>query len=217
MLSIIFLGIGLIQLALVQTLLQRLERPISRYALLVSIVGVGLAFDNFVLALGTVLGEGPVLKAINWPRFAIHALFTPTMMIATFGMLRQAGIGFAQSRRWHIFICSITTLMILLGSYIDILRLNLVPESAEGVIRYRNDFVLMPGPPIPAVLTIVVAIIFGLILWRRAGWPWLLVGSALMFITAPLVNQGVIQNLGEIAFAAGLVSTLIHTERKQST
>ena len=210
--NILYFGFGLIQLGLAITAAQRLKRPLNRYSQLVLVVVLALAHDNLAIAVGSLLGEGSLLKALNWLRYALHALFTPTMIISSFGAMRLAGINFAQSHAWHMTICLIATALILLGSYIDIIQLDLVAETTNGVTRYLNDFVLMPGPPIPAVLTIVFALIFGLILWRATNWSWLFVGSLLMFITAPLAGLTVVQNLGEIAFAAGLLSTMIHVE-----
>jgi hypothetical protein len=107
----------------------------------------------------------------------------------------------------------VTTALIALGSYIDIINLNLVFEVDGGVSKYANHFVLMPGPPIPAVLTIIFALVFGVMLWRNIKWAWLFVGSLLMFIAAPMASVPIFQNIGEIAFAAGLVTTQIRAGR----
>ncbi len=51
-------------------------------AWLVAVIAVGLVYDNAIVSLGTTIGIGPLLKSLSWPRFAMHALLTPFMMIA---------------------------------------------------------------------------------------------------------------------------------------
>ena len=211
--SIIFLIVGLIQLSIAIYGTKQLRNHFNWYALLVLIVVYGLAYDNIVLASGALLGEGAILKTLNAPRFWIHALFTPAMIIAAFGALRMTGSKFGKSRTAHIIICVVTTALVVLGSYIDIIRLDLVYESENGIFKYINQFVLIPGPPIPAVMTIIFALVFGVMMWRNIKWPWLFVGSLLMFIAAPMASVPIFQNIGEVAFAAGLVTTQIRAAR----
>lgn len=210
---VLFLIIALVQLGVALYGTAQLRRHFNWYALLVLIVVFGLAYDNFVLAAGGILPEGPLLKALNAVRFWVHALFTPMMMIAAFGALRLTGSKFGQSRTWHTLVCILATLLILLGGYTDILNLQLEPVTANGVTRYVNTYELMPGPPIPALLTILVVLFFGGVLWRNTRWPWLFVSALIMFITAPLISSPVMQNIGEIVFAAGLVATMIFATR----
>jgi len=211
--SFIFLIVGLIQLSIAVYGTKQLRNHFNWYALLVLIVVYGLSYDNIVLASGAVLGEGGTLKALHAPRFWVHALFTPAMIIAAFGALRMTGSNFGKSKTAHIVICVIATALIALGSYIDILKLDLVYESESGIFKYVNQFVLMPGPPIPAVMTILFVLVFGVMMWRNIKWPWLFVGSLLMFIAAPMASIPIFQNVGEIAFAAGLVTTQIRAAR----
>lgn len=213
--SVIFLIVGAIQLGIAIYGTREVRRFFNWYALLVLIVVYGLAYDNFVIGLGATLGEGALLKMLNAPRYWVHALFTPAMIIAAFGALRMTGSKFGQSKVAHAVICVVATALIVLGSYIDIVKLNLVFEVDGGVSKYANDFVLMPGPPIPAVVTILFALAFGVMLWRNLKWPWLFVGSLLMFVAAPMASIPIFQNIGEIAFAAGLVTTQIRAGRGQ--
>lgn len=205
----IFIIVGLIQLGIAIYGTREVQRHFNWYVLLVLIVVYGLAYDNIVIALGAVLGEGETLKALNMPRFWIHALFTPAMMIAAFGALRMTGSNFAQSKVWHVVICILATALIALGSYTDILNLDLVFSPENGVSKYSNAFEFMQGPPIPSVVTIIVVLVFGIIMWRNIGWKWLFIGSLLMFVAAPMASIPIFQNIGEIAFAAGLVTTQI--------
>ena len=211
--NFIFILVGLIQLGTAIYGTREVRKHFSSYALLVLIVVYGLAYDNISIAMGAFLGEGSLTKALNAPRYWIHALFTPAMIIAAFGALRMTGSKFAQSKTWHIVVCVFATALIALGSYVDILNLNLVLQQEGGILKYVNDFEFMKGPPIPAVLTIVFVLAFGVVMWRNVKWPWLFVGSLIMFIAAPMASQPLFQNVGEIAFAAGLVTTQIRATR----
>ena len=212
--NVFFVIVGLAQLGIAIYGTMQMRKHFNWYALLVLIVVYGLAYDNLVIASGAALGEGDFLKTINAPRFWVHALFTPAMMISAFGALRMTGSVFAQSKVWHIIICVLATALIALGSYIDILNLDLVFSPEGGVTKYSNAFEFMKGPPIPAVVTILVVLVFGIIMWRNAKWKWLFVGSLLMFLAAPMASMPLFQNIGEVAFAAGLVTTQIRAARK---
>jgi len=209
-----FILVGLIQLGIAIYGTREVRRNFTWYALLVLIVVYGLAYDNLAIASGALLGEGALTRALNAPRYWVHALFTPTMMIACFGALRKMGSKFAQSKTWHTSICLLATALIVLGSYGDILNLTLEPQTAVGVLRYVNTFEFMKGPPIPAVLTIIVVLIFGVMAWRGFGFKPLFIGSIIMFLMAgAAATMPLAQNIGEIAFATGLTLTQIRAAR----
>ena len=204
-----FLIAGLIQLAIAIYGTFQIRKRFTVYALLVLIVVYGLAYDNLSIAVGAVLHEADLLRALNVPRFVIHALTTPTMIISAFGALRLTGSKFAQSKLWHTVTCVVTTILIALGSYENIFKLALAPEVNGGVTRYINTFDLFKGPPIPAVTTIILVLIFGIVLWKNTKFPWLFIASVLEFAAAGAVGLLLLQNIGEIAFSAGLVATQI--------
>jgi hypothetical protein len=206
--NIVFFIVGCIQLTIAIIGTRDIRKHFSWYAVCVLIVVYGLAYDNFALASGALFGVSDLTRTLNTPRYIIHGLFTPTMMIAAWGVLRWKGVSWAANRVWHSLLCLLATAMILLGSYVDILNLTLAPSQENGVVRYVNEFHLFKGPPIPAVLTIVVVLILGGIVWRKFKWPWMFVGALLMFFGAasPIL---IFQNLGEIAIAASLVATII--------
>jgi hypothetical protein len=131
------------------------------------------------------------------------------MIISAFGALRLTGSKFAQSRLWHGILCLVMTLLIALGSYISIFNLTLAPEVEGGMTRYINTFKLFPGPPIAPVVTITLVLIFGVVLWKNTKFPWLFIAALAEFIAAGAVGFLLIQNVGEIAFAAGMVATQV--------
>ena len=202
---------GLLQVVIAIIGVRHFLRHRNSYALLVVLVVASLAYDNFVLAAGGFLPEGDALRALSAPRFALHALFTPTMIIAGFGALRGLGVRFAQSRGWHTVICAFTSLLIAFGVYADILHQQLEARVAEGITRYSNEF--LQGPPIPAILTILAVLVLGVSAWRSAGWRWLFFGALVMFLAAPLFSFPILQNIGEIAFTGSMVATQVRAAR----
>jgi hypothetical protein len=180
----------------------------SSYALLLLIVLAGLAYDVLVILLGRFIGAGDVLKTLNAGRYLVHGLATPAMIIFGFGILRNAGVQWAQSRTTHIVVCVVTTMLIALGVYEDVLALDLQTKTVMDTLRYTNEGG-MKGPPIPAMLTIVFLIVAGISLWRNTGWWWLAAGSIFMLIAAGagMGDMFYIGNLGEIVLGIGNVLT----------
>ncbi len=210
----LFIVLGLMQLGIAMYGTVQIRKQFNWYFALVLAVTFGLAYDNFAIASGGFLGQGELLKNINAPRYWVHAFLTPAMMIACFGALRLSGSKFAQGKTWHIIICVLATAMIGLGAYIDVFNLTLVPEVDGNVLRYVNDFHPLKGPPIPSVTTILVVLVFGIILWRNRKFPWLFAASLFMFIAAGAgASLLALQNVGEVAFAAGLVATQVFANK----
>jgi hypothetical protein len=130
-------------------------------------------------------------------------LFTPMIMIFAFGVARRVGLSFAQSKGWHVAICVLATVMILLGVYEELLHMNLVPIADGGTLRYKNQ---PAAPPIPAIMTIIVVMILALFVWVKTKKPWYFLGTLLMLILAPMAGKFVwAGNLGEIFMNLGSV------------
>lgn len=173
------------------------QRAVS-YTLLLLIVLAGLVYDVLVIFLGRFIGASDLLKTLNAGRFLVHGIVTPAMMIFGFGLLRHAGVKWAQSRAAHIGVCVLTTLMIALGLYEDVFALNLQAKTVLDTLRYVNEGGLK-GPPIPSMLTIVFLVVAGIALWRQTGCWWLAGGAIAMFLAAGLAmgERFYIGNIGE--------------------
>lgn len=205
MLTILFLVLTVVFVGLIW---QTVTMKQSSYIVLLWLVLSGLFYDNLIIGIGRFVGEGAVLETLSAGRFWIHALLTPALIIFGYGVLRRVGVSWAQGRTSHTIICVLATLLILLGAYSDILRLDLYSTASADVIRYRNEGGL-PGPPLPAILTIVFLIGFGMALWRNRAWPWLAVGAMIMFAAAGLGmgERFYIGNIGELVLSIANVVT----------
>ncbi len=187
---------------------QALGQKRKSYTWILLIVLFGLIYDNLMIAVGSFIGEGALLKNLNAGRFIIHALITPTMMIFGLGILRNAGVKWTQGKTAHILVCVFATLLIGLGVYTDILLLDLQPRDVLGTLRYANEGGIK-GPPIPAILTIIFLIGAGISLWRKTSWKWLALGALFMFIAAAMGmgDMVFISNLGEVVLGVANVLT----------
>ena len=174
-------------------------------AWIVVVVAAALVYDNGVIALGRPLGEGELLEGLNAGRFAGHALFTPLLVVVG-ALLVGAG------RTLLIGAAGLSAALIGLGVSTDIVRLRLVPQRYADTVRYVND--AAAGPPVPAVVAILVLVGVGVVLWRRDSWPWLLAGAVTMF-GAAAAGSAVpwLGNLGELV----LLTTVVLTVRRAAT
>jgi hypothetical protein len=170
----------------------RLRAPLA------ALVCAALAYDNGCIAVGTAIGEGSLLETLNAGRFWAHALITPLMVVVGWRLARL---------RATAALVALVAALIGYGVYTEIVMLRLAPERELGTLRYVNA--AAEGPPIAAIVTILVLIVLGAIIWRRQGRPWLLVGAVVMFVAAAAGTQLVwLQNLGELALLTGLLVTL---------
>lgn len=197
-----YIAIASIQIVLGVILFRLWRKSGSVYPIFPLLVIAGIVYDNLIIGLGSFIGEGELLKGLNVPRFVIHALFTPCLMIFAVGVARRVGINWAQTKTGHGIICLIATAMIALGVYHEIIQLTLEAKAEYGTLRYINT--AAQGPPIPAIVTIIVVMIIAIFVWVKTKKPWYFLGSLLMFIFAPMASKFVwAGNLGEIFMNLG--------------
>ena len=189
---------------------------------IVAMIAAGLIYDNLIVSLGASIGAGPILQMLSWPRFAMHALLRPFMMIAVLQFAAAAGVGWAKDRRWRIALWVLVVAMIIQGSVAHLIGLETVPACFDGILRYTAN--LHPshfcsldaqatgggGAPIPAIVGNILTLIVGFSLWRLAGWPWLILGALAMFVAAavPMSGFGMApSNAGEVVLQMANAAT----------
>lgn len=171
----------------------------------VTLVAAALVYDNGVIALGRPLGERDLLEGLNAGRFAGHALFTPLLIVVGARLVRAG-------RPLLTAAAGLTAVLVALGVHTDIVRLRLAPERYADTLRYVNDNAA--GPPVPAIVAILVLVGAGAVLWRRDGWPWLFAGAVVMFAAAAAgFAVPWLGNLGELV----LLTAVVHTARTATT
>ncbi|CAL9488982.1 hypothetical protein SUDANB121_03213 [Nocardiopsis dassonvillei] len=205
MVSLVFAVFALVHLCLTAWLVRLALTRRSAGTWLAVLVAAGLVYDNGVVALGSTLGEGPLLYALNLPRFVVHALVTPLLIVFAHNAARDAGLGWARPRWVGAAFAGTAALLIAYGVVFELFELTLVAGTEGDALRYSAA---EPAPPIPSIATILVLVGVGLALAVSRREFWMLAGAALMFLaaavpTAPLA----VGNLGEVALIAGLALT----------
>ena len=211
LLPVAFLAIFAAHLIVGGQLLRLWRRCRHREVIVVALVMGGLLYDNTVLALGNLIGPGDTLRFLNAPRYWVHALFTPLVVLYAYMVARRCGLPWANGRaRWWI---AGTAVLVLFGVVTDGVRLRLRFEETAGVGRYVNEAV--KGPPLAALATIAVVLFVAVRLWQR-GYAGTMFGFALlMFVGAGAgATNPLVGNVGEVFFMlsllAGLQATLGH-------
>jgi len=112
----------------------RLTRQIG--TLFIVLVGLGVVYDNLILSLGNSLGVGPLLLGLSVPRFVLHQLILPWLIVSAFQQAKVAGHRWANHTASGWIILALTLLVIAAGIVTRLLPMDLEPAVMEGVTRY---------------------------------------------------------------------------------
>lgn len=183
------------------------------------LVLLGLIYDNGMIALGKFIGEGPLLENLSLLRFWSHALLTPTLVLFSYGALREAGVEWSRKRIIGVAVILYTVALIGIELLFETVGMELAVEKEYGVLRYVSADPAS-GPPIMVLLVSVVLIAAGAVLWKKRGWKWMLVGAAVMTIGSAVpipVDSSAATNAFELFLLTTLVWTKVHLERRRHT
>lgn len=180
------------------------------------LVVIALIYDNAILALGHFIGEGELLKSLSYGRFWLHAIFTPTLILFSLFVMREANIQLAY-KKWGAFTFGALWIVAMIVEYFSELSgLELAPVESYGVLSYSTTETAS-GPPLMILIVLSALIIAAIMLaWKRKWW-WMLVGTIVMTIgSAFLIDIGsdAITNAFELILIATLMWTAIHFSYK---
>ena len=209
MLTAAYIGFALAQLVLAIWAFVLFSRRRSLGAFAVALPIALLVWDNAIVALGAPIGDGPLLIALSWPRFVGHALLTPIWILTAFEYARRVGVERLQNRGSLVAQWALYGAMAALGFVRSVILLRFEPVIQGDLFYYTNGGGF-PGPPIPALVMVVAVIVSGVLVLRRTGWAWMLVGGVTMFVAAavPISVAGFfVSNAGEVGLSLALVAT----------
>lgn len=179
------------------------------------LVIAALVYDNAVLALGRFIGEGTLLENLSFPRFYLHAFFTPLLVLFALSSLRRAGVDWAFKKWANLLFYGLTLSLIIYELLIEMQGLDLVSGWEYGVLSYSNA-TASNGIPLMVLIVSVVLIIASLYVWRKQQWPWFFIATVIMFvgnaIPFPLPSAAITN-----AFELILLIGLFFTKRFQDT
>lgn len=203
--------------------------------ILVVILG-GLIYDNAIIAFGSLIGIGSLLHTLSIPRFLIHALLTPLILVVAYDLARQAGVKWLQSARSQQIVWICTAVFIIIGMLTGFLGIHLKAACHQGTVRYADrisDIQLCDNvsytqeeinergiPPIAAILTILASSVFAFAVWRTIRWPWMLLAFIIMIVGAAVPASRVGPWIGsgaEVILGAGLLATQMILQRTMGT
>ena len=189
-----------------------LYRQLTSLAMIVlPIVIASLSYDNLILAIGSLIGEGELLENLSKVRFLLHYLVVPLFIVVGVELAHRAGAGWANN-----FVRVLSWFLAFGLAGIDInthyLGMDLVAVNFVGMLRYK---IADNGLPVITIVVNVFMMLIGVGLWFRIKWPWLLVGTLIA-----LLGNGIPSSLvGTLAGSASefvmIVSLLITEKRTQ--
>lgn len=231
MLSYLFLAYAVVHLALWfwgWKLWSETGRPVSLFLVLFG--GTLLFYDNFRIGIGRFIGEGDLLYALSVPAFAWHWSMLPLLVIAAGSVARQADFAWARNKLVMGAFC-VVAVALSAHDIPWIFAMELRPACLADTLRYTVNVTatqLCPGTepwsagigsPLVAIVTNVIVLGVGIVVWIRHRWPWMAVGSGAMFVAAGAFASSPwslpIANFGEICITSGLIVTCAHFARLQ--
>ncbi|NWF70456.1 MAG: hypothetical protein HXY40_15315 [Chloroflexi bacterium] len=222
MFNMVYAAYGVIHFGLLFWAARLYVRRRSLGLALLMLVLAGLVYDNGIIAAGSSVGMGETLRALNVPRFLLHALLTPTFIITTLELAQRAGVGWLQKPLAQRGLWAATVLLAVVGLFTGVIGMELYPACFGGTLRYaervaesqlcfEGQEVHAGGiPPLAAIGTIVLVLVIAIAIWRKNGWYWLLLGAAAMLIAGAVPASRVgpwVGSAGEVVLALALLVT----------
>ncbi|MER2108292.1 MAG: phospholipid phosphatase [Solibacillus sp.] len=203
---------GFFTLAYLAVLIWGLMKHKKTASAILLLVVLALIYDNFILAIGSLIGEGSLLESLSYVRFWLHALFTPTLILFSLFVMREAGIHFAK-KRWALYsFGGLMLLAILVEYFVELQGLTLSVRESYGVVSY-SSISEASGPP-PMILIVLVGLFTAAIaLAKEKKWWWMLIGTVVMTVGSAVpidVGSDAITNAFELFLIATLMWTGIH-------
>jgi hypothetical protein len=215
MYNLLFLVFAALQAALFVWLLRLWRRTRAPATAVLLVPQFFLIWDNLRVVSGAVLGHGPLLYALSWPAFWSHWMTGCWLIIASGSILRLAGFEFAR-QRWVMGAFCLVAVALMAHDLPYFWTRDIYPVCELGLIRYSGavsevsrcsvDQALVASDfPLAPVVTCLVVIGSGALLWLRRGFPWMALGAIGMLLTAalPALRAHKIDNFGEVLIVLG--------------
>lgn len=163
-------------------------------------------YDSLVIALGRLIGEGPRLVALTWPRFLLHVLTLPPLVIALALLARGAGVGWAGHPAALPIAVLIAAATLAAGVLGELMGLELAPYYRNDVLFYSHAH--PAGPPPGSIMLLAAALVYGGAIGLRARWPWVAMAALYTLLIQVVPDAGLrsaLVNTGEVLLLAALL------------
>jgi hypothetical protein len=179
------------------------------------IILLGISYDNWLLAAGTLIGEGDLLQFLSKIRFLVHHLVVPFLIVVGVELAHRTQAAWANN-----FTRSLSWIISLSLGIFDIFNryigVDLEPISFAGVLRYTASPI--KGVPIIAIVVTLFVLLIGIGIWIRSEykWFWLFIGTLVAFVgnALPLSQVGTLPgSLSEFFMTLTLLLTEEYTQK----
>lgn len=182
--------------------------------IVLTLVLIGLLYDNAIIAFGTWIGASPLLESLHAVRFWLHAFLTPLIVLIAYEILQQEHLPYARTRVASFIAWLLTVSLIAYQSVIALRETRSLRAVREfGVIHYTPSE--RAGTAVMILIVTVVLLLVGIALLLYRSWWGMALGVALMpvimWLSVPLGGRGW-SNVGELVL---ILSLWITMERKQ--
>ena len=203
---------ALIEWVLIGWAIRLWQQSTSLAMIVLPIVLVSISYDNLILSIGSLIGEGELLKTLCMLRFLLHYLVVPLFIVIGVELAHRAGAS------WANRLVRVLSWVIALGlTAIDVtthyIGLELVPIEFAGILRYHVANLI--GPPIITIVVNLFVLLIGIGIWFRLKWPWLFVGTLVSLIGNAMPSYAVGTLAGSYSELVIAISLLLTQERTQ--
>ena len=176
----------------------------------------GLIYDNGILAAGEMIGEGALLEGLNLARSWIHALITPLLVIFAWHAVARTGVAWARKTASGV-VAVLAAAALIAYELTHVIGIELEARREYGVLSCANAEPAA-GPPLMVLLVAAALLAAGFFVWRRQGWVWLLVGTAIMTLGSAVpipIESGAVTNLFELVLLVSILVTKQFQDRRR--
>ncbi|MEH1893402.1 MAG: hypothetical protein V7K92_29655 [Nostoc sp.] len=207
-------SLALLEWVLISWAIRLWQQSTSLAMIVLPIVLVSISYDNLILSIGNLIGEGELLKTLSMLRFLLHYLVVPLFIVIGVELAHRAGAS------WANRVVRVLSWLIAFGlTAIDVathyIGLELVSIEFAGILRYH--VANLSGPPIITIVVNLFVLLIGIGIWFRLKWPWLFLGTLVSLVGNALPSLAV----GTLASSASefvmAVSLLLTEEFSQRT
>ncbi|MFN6464239.1 MAG: hypothetical protein RMZ41_020820 [Nostoc sp. DedVER02] len=204
------LSFALLEWVLISWAISLWRQSTSLAMIVLPILLASISYDNLVLSMGSLIGEGELLKTLCMLRFLLHYLVVPLFIVIGVELAHRAGAGWANT------VVRVLSAIVALGlAAIDIathyIGLELVPIEFAGILRY--SVANLSGPPIITIVVNLFVLLIGIGIWFRLKWAWLFVGTLISLIGNAMPSAVVGTLAGSFSELVMAISLLLTEER----
>jgi len=151
------------------------------------LVILAFIYEMLILFIGKWVGEGNLLKILNYVRYWLHALITPLLILVLWKLLYRANVVWSKKIWVKLLVCLLTIGLIFYELVTGVFGIKLEKKWENGILMYEN--IRDMGVPVMVIILSIFILMTSLILWRKQKWPWLFFGILIMIVGSMITNS----------------------------